>query len=359
MGIKHLNKFFRDTCSNEAIRFISLSEIRDKRVVIDASIYLYKFQEEGALIENIFLMISMFRQYNITPIFVFDGKSPTEKKELVEKRYSKKVSSKKEFDELGAFLQENEKDLTYEEKQELTASMDSLKKRFVSLNRETVDLVKQLISACGVSYYQAQGEADVLCAALVIQKKAWACLSEDMDMFVYGTTRVLRYFSLQNHNAVLYDLDKILNELGISQQELREICVLSGTDYMQENTEFEKKENKRKCNLYNVLKWFKRFHKQQKQTRQKKIEKIEKTEKTEKTTLYEFVVENDYIQDDIDIERLMQIDHLFASSAFIKEDEISSLAYVYHNKHKNTGVVKDILEKDGFLFAPQQRVVFV
>jgi len=59
----------------------------------------------------------------------------------------------------------------------------------------------------------------------------WACLSEDMDMFVYGCPRVLRYFSLLNHTAVLYKMKYILQELGVTQKEFREMCVLSGTDY--------------------------------------------------------------------------------------------------------------------------------
>ena len=39
-------------------------------------------------------------------------------------------------------------------------------------------------------YYTAINEADELCASMVINGFAWACLSEDMDMFVYGCTRV-------------------------------------------------------------------------------------------------------------------------------------------------------------------------
>jgi hypothetical protein len=66
---------------------------------------------------------------------------------------------------------------------------------------------------------------------LVLKKKVWACLSEDMDMFVYGCKRVLRYLSLLNHTVVLYNTKSILEELNLSMKEFREICVLSGTDY--------------------------------------------------------------------------------------------------------------------------------
>jgi len=339
MGIKHLNKFFRETCSNDAIRLTSLNELRGKKIVVDTSIYLYRYHEDGSLIENMFLMISIFKQYNITPTFVFDGKSPTEKKELVEKRCKHKVSSYNEYKELKTFLQEHKNELTLDEKQELIASMDSLKKQFIYLNKDVLEQVKRLITSFGITYYQAQGEADVLCAALVIQKKAWACLSEDMDMFVYGTTRVLRYFSLQNHNVVVYHLDMILSELGISQKELREICVLSGTDY-NFNTSIKK------IHLYNVLKWFKKYHKQQNQNQNQN-----QNENKNNKTLYDFVIENECIQED-DVGKLMQIDKIFASSMLIKGDSISSHAYIHYSKHTNAEIIKEILEDNGFLFGP-------
>ena len=66
----------------------------------------------------------------------------------------------------------------------------------------------------------------------MVQKRiAYACLSEDMDMFVYGCPRVLRYLSLLKANVVLYDLAGILNRLKINFQDFQDICVLSGTDY--------------------------------------------------------------------------------------------------------------------------------
>ena len=80
---------------------------------------------------------------------------------------------------------------------------------------------------------------------LVIKKKAWACLSEDMDMFVYGCPRVLRYLSLMNRTVVLYNTQGILEILDISQKELREVCVLSGTDY-----------NSNTLNLYKIFAYF-------------------------------------------------------------------------------------------------------
>ena len=78
MGIRALNKFLQAKCKS-SIKSIPLSELSGKKIAVDISIYLYKYISDNALLENLYLMISLFRTNNITPIFIFDGKPPTEK----------------------------------------------------------------------------------------------------------------------------------------------------------------------------------------------------------------------------------------------------------------------------------------
>jgi 5'-3' exonuclease len=89
MGIQNLNKLLKEQCA-DSLRLIPLSELSGKKIAVDISIYLYKYTIENSLIENIYLMLSVFRYYNIIPIFIFDGKPPTEKKELLLQRLQKK-----------------------------------------------------------------------------------------------------------------------------------------------------------------------------------------------------------------------------------------------------------------------------
>ena len=228
MGIKHLNKFLKKECK-EAIQLIPLKSIANKSIAIDISIYLYKFIADGeeSLIENLLTMLNLFRYYKITPLFVFDGEVPTEKKALLEKRKEDKKSAEKDY----YLLKETVETSSTDQRKEIQWQMGILKKKFVYIRREQIEKVKKLLDAYGSQYMVAEGEADEMCARLVLKGDAWACLSEDMDMFVYGVPRILRYLSFINHNVVLYDLTKILNCLQLSQDELREICVLSGTDY--------------------------------------------------------------------------------------------------------------------------------
>jgi len=251
MGIRHLNRYLKENC-HDSIRCINMADLSGKRIAVDISIYLYKYEAEDALLENMYVMLSIFRHYNIIPIFIFDGKPPPEKKTLLDKRKEDREDAQEEYAKLKKKL-ESKKYEDETDKQDIISAMDQLKKQIVQINKEKVEKVKNLIRAYGATYYDAPGESDELCALLVIKKKVWACLSEDMDLFVYGCSRVLRYFSLISHTAVLYYMKGILEELDMTQTNFKEICVLSGTDY---NTNADGNNNK-----VNLRQTFKHFHK--------------------------------------------------------------------------------------------------
>jgi 5'-3' exonuclease len=102
MGIKHLNRFLRDEAQS-SINFILLEELSGKKLAVDISIYMYKYASEGCLLENMYLMLSTFRYYNIELVFIFDGKPPPEKKELLQKRKEDKQDAENEYKILNTY----------------------------------------------------------------------------------------------------------------------------------------------------------------------------------------------------------------------------------------------------------------
>lgn len=224
MGIKNLNRFFYDNCSKKSIKKIHLKQLANKVIVVDTSIYMYKYSSEDALLENMYLLISILKHYNIVPMFVFDGKPPPEKRELLQQRRCEKKEAEEKYNKIRD-------ESTNDRDQKQQAEMDRLRRQFVRISDAEIKQVKQLMDAYGVSYCNAPGEADHLCAYLVKQGKAWGCMSDDMDMFLYGCNYVVRNISLLKHSAILYDTTQIWSELEMSEQIFREIMVLSGTDY--------------------------------------------------------------------------------------------------------------------------------
>ena len=324
MGIKNLNRFLKDN-SASSIKFTKLSKLSGKKIAVDISIYMYRFASDDNLIENMYLMLSIFRHYNIIPIFVFDGKPPPEKRELLMKRRQTKKDAEEEYKRLKVSLQNND-ELDEIERQEILCSMDGLKRKFVNVSNHDIDVVKRLISSYGFDYYDAEGEADEICALLAIKEKVWACLSEDMDMFVYGCPRVMRYFSLLNHTAVIYDVENILNNLGISQKEMREICVLSGTDYNSLD------ENDNATNLNTTLKYFKKYHK----------------EKTD-VDFYDWLTvrKKNYIKNR---NLLLKINGMFDLSGDDVKNNMMVDDILIETGEINKSAMKDILKEDGFVF---------
>ena len=335
MGIKNLNKFIREKCQN-SIKCISIADLRDKTIAVDISIYIYKYHTEEMLLENIYLMITIFRHYGANPIFVFDGKPPTEKKALLAQRKIDKVSAKNEFNKLKEQLH-LDKDISEQDRQEIVSSMDVLKKQFVSIKKEQIEGVKSLIHACGMNWIDAPGEADQMCAYMVQENSAWACMSDDMDMFVYGMDRVLRYFSLMNHTAVLYDMQSILKELDLSQKEFQQICILSGTDYNQETSLSWSSSSLSLYEIYNNFRIYKK----------KEIE-VQETN----NDFYSWIIQM-YPNSKINYENLVQIQQLFETKDLylgVGVGDISKTLNKTNAKPLEMNKIKALLEPEGFFF---------
>jgi len=226
MGIKNLNQYLLKTCSKKSIQKMYFENIQRKTIVVDISIYLYKFLMDGNYMEHLYTMLAIFKYYIITPIFIFDGKPPPEKWDLIKKRNWEKKDAELKLITMQTDLSNNE-NITKEEIME----MDELRKKSLRIKNEDIVKTKELIDAFGFIYYDAPGEADQLCAYFVKKEIAWACLSDDMDMFLYGCTRVLRNLSLMNRSFMFYDSVQILNELQLNYHDFLEIAVLCGTDY--------------------------------------------------------------------------------------------------------------------------------
>ena len=228
MGIPRLNRLLRSQGSASSIRLISLNALRGSRLVIDSSIYLYKYLAEGCFVENLYTLSTRLRQFGIAALFVFDGKPPHEKQEEISRRFDRKTQCKAQYQEL--IKRYNEMG-PCPAKHKMKYELEKLKRQFVRLSPEDLQLAKDLVLACGLQIYDAVGEADAVCARLVRAGVVDACLSEDTDLFPLGCPVVLRHLSLSDSTVLRYDLSGILKDLNMSFEEFRDVCVASGCDY--------------------------------------------------------------------------------------------------------------------------------
>jgi hypothetical protein len=166
-------------------------------------------------------MISLFLQYEITPIFIFDGKPPIEKQELIMKRYDKKKEAREKY--FQSLKDHRPK-----------VEIQKYKSKAIFVKDSYIQQVKQMMDAFHVQYYVARSESDPVCSFLVKQNQGWACMSDDMDMFLYSCKYVLRQLDLKHHTVILYETTKIMEELSIFPAFFTRVLLLTGSDYNQD-----------------------------------------------------------------------------------------------------------------------------
>tara|TARA_B100001094_G_C18144603_1_gene779914 strand:- start:499 stop:1461 length:963 start_codon:yes stop_codon:yes gene_type:complete len=317
MGIKMLNQFLRNTCDGN-INIINLSSLAGKTIVIDTSIYLYRYISEGNLIENFYYMISLFKHNNIRPIFIFDGKPKEIKKHVIEQRNTHKIKAEEEYNKLIDTL--SNKKLTYIDKIRIEEEIFKIKRRMIRVRWEHIDSVKCLMDAYGINYIVAPHEADELCVRLVVSGIAYGCMSEDMDMFAYGCPIVLRYLSLINSTVVIYDLNKLLNLLEMNLTDFKYLCILSGTDY-----------NNNMTNIYVYYKLYLKYKKQR-----------------VKIPYLEYIIDSS--SDKLDIENIVKLYYMF--DIYNRSYNYLSIYddYKYVDKELDMCKLNDILKGESFIF---------
>jgi len=255
MGIKKLSKFL--ISHNIVDRYVSFDDFvlnnKDKvnskyiKICVDASLYVYKYNHSyNDIIFGFLNQILRMLSSNIMPIYVFDGKPPIEKNNVLKLRVERKnrlnnrikdiesqlniidTSSMKEELKMIETINIMEKDIE-EVKKNLTNQMEKLKKQASTINRNDMDNLKKLLDIIGLPYICAKGEADIVCAELTKRELVYTCLSDDMDLLAYGCKKILRLI-----DGVLYEynLDKILSRLQLNYEQFVEMCIIIGCDYI-------------------------------------------------------------------------------------------------------------------------------
>ena len=224
-----------------ALKHVRLSSYAGKTIAIDTSIYMHKYLASNSLMESMYFMMAQFKYLNIMPIFVFDGCAPEEKRGTLNAREAVRQNAMQKYYELQDELLQEERspimahdedaDVVVMDEELVQKKMQSLKRRFIRVTTSEVNDLKRLMREYDIPYIECDTESDMVCAYLVKSGIAHACMSDDMDMFLYGCPVVLRDVNIWHGTGTEYTLSTILNGLGVSMQGFRMACVLSGTDY--------------------------------------------------------------------------------------------------------------------------------
>jgi len=235
MGVKFLNSYLKSHCKY-GIHPIQLTTFSNKKVVVDVSIYLYKYKSVDKLIPNMVSFIKTLSTLSITPIFVFDGKPKEYKKKTLDARQEQKNIAWKQYNDTLSTS--------------TPTTLQYLKSQFTRITQRDIFEVKQLMDSLGAIYIVAPYEADEVCAKLMLTHQVHACVSDDMDMLVHGCSHVIRHINLDTQTATVYNLKNILKSLHMPYFDFKQLCIISGTDYYSSDK-----------NLFDYVKLYRQFKK--------------------------------------------------------------------------------------------------
>ena len=219
MGIKNLMKLIKKYASG-CIEPTRLYRYRNKTLGIDANLMIYKniyairkktkdLYNQDKIITHIhilLLQIIKFLEYNITPVFVFDGVPPDLKQDVL--KYREYLLEKYKDNKKYYFM-------------------------YAGISYREILEIKNIIRAFGYSIIDAPQEADAQLAHMSMNKQIDYIVSDDLDILVFGGLNILKNFTVnEKKNMSEINLDILLRELKINHDQLIDICILTGSDYL-------------------------------------------------------------------------------------------------------------------------------
>ena len=258
MGIKNLKNILINKCPNAIVKR-KLNSYNGLIIGIDLSIFLYKYlYYNGDHIEGLTRLILRLMKNNIHPVFVFDGKPPKEKEELLLLRRQKReflfmkkdiidhiknnrMKNNNELEkDIETYIQsKNDKFKLEEDKLELYLSdnfnyeeeIEKIEKKIIIVKSYHIEKAKNLFDYFGVNYIHAPCEAESLLAVLCKKNIIDCCITEDMDILANGCNFFLKDFSSDKNYVEEYCLEGILTNLEMSYEQFVDLCILCGCDY--------------------------------------------------------------------------------------------------------------------------------
>lgn len=233
MGIPVLFKIIEENAP-EAVTYKDIEQYRGKVIAIDAYQTIHRIirnlVKDGKLMKNAVIHAVWFKhvsfvKYGIKAIWVFDGKPPSEKEEVLKKRREVKEKAEEALEK---------KELSDEER-------DRMVKRTIGITVDDIKDIKRLLELAKVPFVMSRSEADSQCAAFTEEPhNAYGVATEDSDVLAFGAKKMLKAFT--NHTKkgkdgkkkkiIEIDLEKTIEGLGFQNYyQFVQFCVLLGCDY--------------------------------------------------------------------------------------------------------------------------------
>ena len=222
---------------------IKLEDLSGKIIAIDAYNAIYQFlsiirQPDGtplkdstgkitSHISGLFYRTSNLIEMGLKPIYVFDGIPPTLKAAEVERRRQVKVQAISNYEKAAAKGD--------------TDKMRMFAQAATSMKDYMQDDSHRLLELMGLPWIQAPSEGEAQAAYMTKKGNADYCASQDYDCLLFGAPKMLRNITISGRRKrgnvyievvpEVMELQKTLNETGLTYEQLIDVGILVGTDF--------------------------------------------------------------------------------------------------------------------------------
>lgn len=234
MGISGLAGWIHGLLSQTPPSSIDWSLYKGKKIGIDILGFLYRAKSRRcSTLLYVARLVAAFRACGIHPVPFFDGKAPDEKHSLLEERAKRRANATIQCNRLEVDLRSP--DLTETQRTGLLLDYQTLLAASTHFTGEERELVKQLFYVCGITPFNASGEADNVLAYLSKRGDLAAVISHDMDLLPRGVETLLvpDAYALPGDAAgwTSYSLSHICSSASLTYAQFVDLCVLMGCDY--------------------------------------------------------------------------------------------------------------------------------
>jgi len=226
----------------------SLKALKGTSFAIDASIEIHQFlalvrkrdgtlftDSQGRVTSHLIGLLTrtsrVIADFDMKPVFVFDGKPNPMKRRTIEMRREARKKAEVEY-------------------VEAVSKKDYAKawSKAVMTGRVTgsvLDDTKRLLTLMGIPWLEALEDAEAQASFMAARGDVWAVGSKDYDCLLYGAPILARYLTLTGREWLpaqrrsrplipeLIRLSENLALLGITREQLVDLAILVGTDFNQ------------------------------------------------------------------------------------------------------------------------------
>ena len=224
---------------------LELADLKGRTIAVDAYNTIYQFlsiirQPDGSPLTDSQGRVTshlsgiMYRTANliesgISPSFVFDGVPHDLKMGTIMERRARREKAEKEWEDAK---EEGDIKKAFSKAQQTSRMTPEIK-----------ESSKELISYLGLPIINAPSDGEAQAAYMCSKGDVWASASQDFDSILFGTRTLVRNMTITGRRKVpgkdqykdvkteIIDSQGFLDTLGVTREQLVDMCILIGTDF--------------------------------------------------------------------------------------------------------------------------------